>query len=581
MPNIADSPAASLPLQPTDRLFGERAGQAVQEFQLGDITALAQQGMSPATHTHDGLMTQAQSDKLAALPTAAALALEQSNQDTAIDARMLNTADALADTLETAPAADLARIQASVSEDQEPTPDGQIDFSRTLYSSSEAGSTYNSFPHATKIGKTLFVVFRQSGTHVGAIGSIKLSKGTPDGGFVTTTVPTVGLPAINDPRDPSLFAENGVLYLTYFTVSTASSLQGSFIQSSADGGVTWSSATQITSAYAVCGPMQKIGGEYLMPAYKNPTPNWVAVITRASSPTGPWSEKSIISAVGNDLKEIGFCQMPNSTRLLATIRNDTGTKSTMAATSDDGGTTWTPPATIKTGAQRYDGWPVPIVSKHGAVYMLGRRNGSLMGMLYLIDPANPTLEASWVEPSWLSTYFVGIAGTTQGSGRCTPIVSDGIQYVVYYTEVNSTTANIELGVFDIDGALRKDFSRHGAYEVITNGTGLTSSFATPTVCYVYSLGGLYTFAFDFMTAYTGTGSPYRVTLSIDGVVHMTSPSDLGMYIGELGPVGSAHTRNRATVRQMSRGWHKIELVAGVDSGSSRSFGGRSLRVAPY
>lgn len=87
MPNIADSPAAALPLQPTDRLFGERAGQAVQEFQLGDITALAQQGMAPAAHTHDGLMTQAQSDKLAALPTASALAADQAAQDQAISSK--------------------------------------------------------------------------------------------------------------------------------------------------------------------------------------------------------------------------------------------------------------------------------------------------------------------------------------------------------------------------------------------------------------------------------------------------------------------------------------------------------------
>lgn len=44
MPNIADSPAVTLPLLPTDRLYGERDGVAVKEFALGDIVALAQQG---------------------------------------------------------------------------------------------------------------------------------------------------------------------------------------------------------------------------------------------------------------------------------------------------------------------------------------------------------------------------------------------------------------------------------------------------------------------------------------------------------------------------------------------------------
>jgi len=476
--------------------------------------------------------------------------------------------------------AKLATTQALVSGDLEPIPGGQIDFSKTLYSSSVSGATYNAFPHATKIGKTIFIAFRQSGTHLGSIGVLELSKGTPDGGFVTTGIPTVGLPATHDPRDPSLYSESGVLYLTYLTTSTAGSLLGSFIQVSYDSGNTWTNATQISAAYAVCGPIKKIGSEYLMPAYKNPTPNWVSLVVRASSPTGPWSEKATISLSGNDLTEIGFCQLPGSTRLLATIRNESGTKSTMVSTSDDMGTTWTIPAAIKTGAQNYDGWPAPIVSSQGAVYILGRRNGSLMGILYLIDTGNPALAASWVEPSWLSTYFVGIAGTTQGSGRCTPITYQGVQYVIYYTEISAVSANICIGVFDIDSALRKDFSRKDAYEVITNGTGQTSSFPTPTVCYVYSLGGLYTIAFDFMTYYLGTGSPYRVTLSIDNVVHMTAPSDLGMYVGELGPIGSACSRSRSTVRNLSKGWHKIELVAGVDDGSSRNFGGRSLRVAP-
>jgi hypothetical protein len=44
MPNIADSPAVTLPLLPTDRLYGERDGVAVKEFAMGDIVALAQQG---------------------------------------------------------------------------------------------------------------------------------------------------------------------------------------------------------------------------------------------------------------------------------------------------------------------------------------------------------------------------------------------------------------------------------------------------------------------------------------------------------------------------------------------------------
>lgn len=69
-----------------------------------------------ATAANAGLMAPAQHAKLADLPAAAQLAADHAAQALAITAA--TTADAIADTLETAPAADLARIQSSVSGDR-------------------------------------------------------------------------------------------------------------------------------------------------------------------------------------------------------------------------------------------------------------------------------------------------------------------------------------------------------------------------------------------------------------------------------------------------------------------------------
>jgi hypothetical protein len=120
MPNIADSPAVTLPLLPTDRLYGERDGVAVKEFAMGDIVALAQQGAAtPAQIAAAVTAHESAPDPHPAYMTPAEAALAHAPLAHTHTAAQISDAGAAGRTL--LQMATLAEIQSSVSGAGAPT----------------------------------------------------------------------------------------------------------------------------------------------------------------------------------------------------------------------------------------------------------------------------------------------------------------------------------------------------------------------------------------------------------------------------------------------------------------------------
>lgn len=113
------------------------------------------------------------------------------------------------------------------------------------------GSAYSAFPSVcVRKDGSLYMVWRQGTDHVSSHDGKIYSSTSADGGL-TWTAATQILADTLDLRDPgvSMSADQSTVYLTYFKEDTSSNPAGVFFRTSSDQGVTWSGETRIDPSY--------------------------------------------------------------------------------------------------------------------------------------------------------------------------------------------------------------------------------------------------------------------------------------------------------------------------------------------
>lgn len=332
-------------------------------------------------------------------------------------------------------------------------------FPKLLTSTSD--TKYNAFPWVcvTKFGK-LILVYREGADHVASLlGKVTIQTSSDGGATWSSKTYIASAAAGHDYRDPSIVStRTGRLIVNFFDYN-GTSILGIYTTHSDDGGATWSTPAVVTTSFssytATSGAiLQHSSGRLIFPIYgqnSGDTADRFSVMT-SDDDGATWSNKIDVTAANSAMNEASLVEFADNS-IHAFIRNDSDGK-VYTSSSTDKGATWS--ATSVVVATASPGRPTAIVVPISQAVILFYRSATSTKAAYRYSfDYGATWSAEQIYSSSVYNYAGGIA------------IADNLIAAAISLEINNTKSNIDFVTMAVESV--NGFTAKGDILV---GTGL-------------------------------------------------------------------------------------------------------------
>jgi hypothetical protein len=300
-------------------------------------------------------------------------------------------------------------------------------------------SAYNAFPGLARLpGGDLIAVYRAGVAHIGNDGVLKMQTSTDGGATWSSAVTFVDDPSI-DVRDPEITRlSDGTLIVTFFDYATVGGAGNFYSVRSTDDGATWDTPVAMGSTFTTyefgCAPIVELpDGTLIAPMYGNvPAGDYVAFLMKSTDGGNSWgNQTTIASGGGHDWTEPTIVRLPGGD-LHCLIRVDDLGDIYRTVSSDDGAT-WSTPAFAFDGISKVG----HVVTASGQMIAVYRPSIS--------DPNTVWRQSDDLGVSWTSAASIDSGGVMNYASLV--LESQDVIRCVYAIEVGASNGDVKAVTF--------------------------------------------------------------------------------------------------------------------------------------